>query len=123
MPPQTAEQVAALESAGDIPGKEEYRYYPAGEMTAHLAGFTNVDDKGQEGVELAFQDALLGRPARTVIRDRRGNIIEDVGATRPPRDGKIALAIDLHQYIAYSHLNAGESKAKGGGVVVMDAHG
>ena len=125
VPPQTAEQVAALKLPGIYQEEEYRRYYPAGEMTAHLVGFTNVDDKGQEGVELAFQDALLGRPgARTVIRDRRGNIIEDVGATRPPRDGKdIALAIDSKiQYIAYSHLKTAvsESKAKGGSVVVMD---
>jgi cell division protein FtsI (penicillin-binding protein 3) len=125
VPPQVAEQIAALKLPGIHQEKEYRRFYPAGEMTAHLVGFTGVDDKGLEGVELAFQQSLLGRPgARTVIRDRRGNIIEDVGATRPPRDGSdVALAIDSKiQYLAYSHLKAAvmESKAKGGGVVVLD---
>lgn len=125
VPPQVAEQIAALKLPGIHQEKEYRRFYPAGEMTAHLVGFTGVDDKGLEGVELAFQQSLLGRPgARTVIRDRRGNIIEDVGATRPPRDGRdVALAIDSKiQYLAYSHLKAAvtESKAKGGGVVVLD---
>ena len=125
VPPQVAEQIAALRLPGIHQEKEYRRFYPAGEMTAHLVGFTGVDDKGLEGVELAFQQALLGRAgARTVIRDRRGNIIEDVGATRPPRDGSdVVLAIDSKiQYLAYSHLKAtvAESKAKGGGVVVLD---
>jgi len=125
VPPQIAEQIAALKLPGIHQEKEYRRFYPAGEMTAHLVGFTGVDDKGLEGVELAFQQSLLGRPgARTVIRDRRGNIIEDVGATRPPRDGSdIVLAIDSKiQYLAYSHLKATvtEHKAKGGGVVVLD---
>ena len=123
--PQVAEQVAALKLPGIHQEKEYRRFYPAGEMTAHLVGFTGVDDKGLEGVELAFQQSLLGRPgARTVIRDRRGKIVEDVGATRPPRDGQdIALAIDTKiQYLAYTHLKAAVSqhKAKGGGVVVID---
>ncbi len=125
VPPQTAEQIAALKLPGIHQEKEYRRYYPSGEMTAHLVGFTGVDDKGLEGVELAFQQSLLGRPgARTVIRDRRGSIIEDVGATRPPRDGTdITLAIDSKiQYLAYSHLKAAvaEHHAKGGGVVVLD---
>ena len=125
VPPQTAEQIAALKLPGIHQEKEYRRYYPAGDMTAHLVGFTGVDDKGLEGVELAFQQSLLGRPgARTVIRDRRGNIIEDVGATRPPRDGSdVTLAIDSKiQYLAYSHLKATvtEHHAKGGGIVVLD---
>jgi cell division protein FtsI (penicillin-binding protein 3) len=96
-------------------------------MTAHVVGFTGVDDKGLEGVELAFQQSLLGRPGnRTVIRDRRGNIIEDVGATRPPQDGKeIRLSIDSKiQYLAYSQLKAtiDRHQAKAGGAVVIDAH-
>lgn len=125
VPPQVAEQVRALKLPGVHQEKEYRRYYPSGEMTAHLVGFTGVDDKGLEGVELAFQQSLRGHPgARTVIRDRRGNIIEDVGATRPPRDGSdIALAIDAKiQYLAYSHLKAtvAEHEAKGGGIIVLD---
>lgn len=126
VPPQVADQVAAAKLPGVHQEREYRRYYPAGEMTAHLVGFTGVDDKGLEGVELAFQSSLLGRAgARTVIRDRRGNIVEDVGATRPPQDGKdVVLAIDSKiQYIAYSQLKAAviEHKAKAGGVVVLDA--
>lgn len=125
VPPQIAEQVHALQLPGIHQEKEYRRYYPAGDMTAHLVGFTGVDDKGLEGVELAFQQALLGRSgARTVIRDRRGNIIEDVGATRPPRDGNdIVLALDSKiQYLAYSHLKTAvtDHKAKGGGIIVLD---
>ncbi len=125
VPPQVADEVARLKLPGVHQEREYRRFYPAGEMTAHLVGFTGVDDKGLEGVELAFQNALLGRAgARTVIRDRRGNIVEDVGATRPPQDGKdITLAIDSKvQYLAYSQLKAAvtENKAKAGGVVVID---
>lgn len=124
--PEVAERIAALKLAGIHQEKEYRRYYPTGEMTAHIVGFTGVDDKGLEGVELAFQQSLIGRPGnRTVIRDRRGNIVEDVGATRPPQDGKdIRLAMDAKiQYIAYSQLrNAVEEHgAKAGGAIVIDA--
>jgi cell division protein FtsI (penicillin-binding protein 3) len=126
VPPQTAEQIAALKLPGIHQEKEYRRFYPAADMTAHLVGFTGVDGKGLEGVELAFQQSLIGRPGtRSVIRDRRGNIIEDVGATKPPQDGReISLAIDSKiQYLAYSHLKQAieEHKAKAGGVVVIDA--
>lgn len=124
--PEVAERIAALKLPGVHQEKEYRRYYPTAEMTAHIVGFTGVDDKGLEGVELAFQQSLFGHPGvRTVIRDRRGNIVEDVGATRPPQDGKdIRLAMDSKiQYIAYSQLkNAVEThNAKAGGVVVIDA--
>jgi cell division protein FtsI (penicillin-binding protein 3) len=124
--PETGERIAALKLPGIHQEKEYRRFYPTGDMTAHVVGFTGVDDKGLEGVELAFQPSLLGRPGnRTVIRDRRGNIIEDVGATRPPQDGKeIRLSIDSKiQYLAYSQLKAAidHHKAKAGGAVVIDA--
>jgi len=124
--PETGERIAALKLPGIHQEKEYRRFYPTGDMTAHIVGFTGVDDKGLEGVELAFQPSLLGRPGnRTVIRDRRGNIIEDVGATRPPQDGKeIRLALDSKiQYLAYSQLKAtiDQHKAKAGGAVVIDA--
>ena len=109
VPPETAERIAALKLPGVHQEKEYRRYYPTGDMTAHIVGFTGVDDKGLEGVELAFQQSLLGRPgSRTVIRDRRGNIIEDVVALKPPQDGKeIRLALDSKiQYLAYSQLKA-----------------
>ena len=87
--PETADRIASQKFPGVHQEKEYRRFYPTGDMTAHIVGFTGVDDKGLEGVELAFQNSLLGRPgSRTVIRDRRGNIVEDVGATKPPQDGK-----------------------------------
>ncbi len=126
VPPETADAIARLKLPGVHQEKEYRRYYPTGDMTAHIVGFTGVDDKGLEGVELAFQNSLIGRTgSRTVIRDRRGNIIEDVGATRPPQDGKeIRLALDSKiQYLAYSHLKAAveNHKAKAGGAIVIDA--
>lgn len=126
VPPETAERIATLKFPGVHQEKEYRRFYPTGDMTAHIVGFTGVDDKGLEGVELAFQGSLLGRPgSRTVIRDRRGNIVEDVGATKPPQDGKdVHLALDSKiQYLAYSHLKAAveANQAKAGGAVVIDA--
>jgi cell division protein FtsI (penicillin-binding protein 3) len=125
LPPEIGDKVAALKFPGIGQDREYRRYYPTGEMTAHLVGFTGIDDKGLEGVELAFQGQLLGHPgSRSVIKDRRGQIVEDVGSIRSPRDGKdIHLALDSKiQYIAYSQLKqAVESfKAKAGGVVVVD---
>jgi len=127
VPPETAERIAALKLPGVHQEKEYRRYYPTGDMTAHIVGFTGVDDKGLEGVELAFQQSLLGHAgSRSVIRDRRGNIIEDVGAPKPPQDGKdVHLALDSKiQYLAYSQLKAAveTNKAKAGGAIVIDAH-
>ncbi|GHU07931.1 peptidoglycan synthetase FtsI [Betaproteobacteria bacterium] len=123
--PEIGEKVAALKLPGIGQDREYRRYYPSGEMTAHLVGFTGIDDKGLEGVELAFQGQLLGHPgSRSVIKDRRGQIVEDVGSIRSPRDGNdIHLAIDSKiQYIAYSQLKQAVEhfKAKAGGVVVID---
>ena len=125
VPPETADRIAALKLPGVHQEKEYRRYYPTGDMTAHIVGFTGVDDKGLEGVELAFQPSLLGRTgSRSVIRDRRGNIIEDVGALKPPQDGKdVRLALDSKiQYLAYSQLKAAveSNKAKAGGAIVID---
>jgi len=124
--PETADRIAALKLPGVHQEKEYRRYYPTGDMTAHIVGFTGVDDKGLEGVELAFQPSLLGHAgSRTVIRDRRGSIVEDVGATKPPQDGKdVRLALDSKiQYLAYSHLKAAvdSNNAKAGGAIVIDA--
>lgn len=123
--PEVADRIAAQKFPGVHQEKEYRRFYPTGDMTAHIVGFTGVDDKGLEGVELAFQNSLLGRPgSRTVIRDRRGNIVEDVGATRPPQDGKdVRLALDSKiQYLAYSQLKEAVEKhnAKAGGAIVID---
>ena len=125
LPPEIGERVAALKLPGIGQDREYRRYYPTGEMTAHIVGFTGVDDKGLEGVELAFQNQLLGHSgSRSVIKDRRGQIVEDVGSVRPPQDGKdIRLALDSKiQYLAYSHLKQAvtDFKAKAGGIVVVD---
>ena len=125
LPPDVGEKVAALKLPGIGLDKEYRRFYPSGEMTAHMVGFTGVDDKGLEGVELAFQGQLLGHAgSRSVIKDRRGQIVEDVGSIKLPQDGKdIRLALDSKiQYLAYSQLKQAvtDFKAKAGGVVVLD---
>lgn len=126
LPPDIGERVAALKLPGIGQDKEYRRFYPTGEMTAHIVGFTGVDDKGLEGVELAFQGQLLGAPgSRSVIKDRRGQIVEDVGSIKPPQDGRdIRLSLDSKiQYLAYSQLKQAvvDNKAKAGGIVVVDA--
>ncbi|MGB4468258.1 MAG: penicillin-binding protein 2 [Azovibrio sp.] len=126
VPPETADRIAALKLPGVHQSKEFRRYYPAGEMVAHIVGFTGVDDRGLEGVELAYQPALMGHPgSRSVIRDRRGQIVEDVGSMRPPQDGKdIRLALDSKiQYLAFSAVKQAvqDNQAKAGGAVVIDA--
>lgn len=126
VPPETADRIAALKLPGIHQNKEFRRYYPAGDMVAHIVGFTGVDDKGLEGVELAYQSELMGRPgSRSVIRDRRGQIVEDVGGMRPPQDGKdIRLALDSKiQYLAFSAIKQAvqDNQAKAGGAVVLDA--
>ena len=126
LPPDVGDKVAALKLPGIGQDKEYRRFYPTGEMTAHMVGFTGVDDKGLEGVELAFQSQLLGHPgSRSVIKDRRGQIVEDVGSIKSPQDGQdIRLSLDSKiQYLAYSHLKQAISDfgAKAGGVVVIDA--
>ena len=126
IPPDTAEQIAALNLPGIHLSREYRRYYPAGEVASHMLGFTGVEDRGQEGIELAFDAQLAGKPgSRRVIKDRLGRIVEDVESIRPPQDGRdIALALDAKvQYLAFSQLKRAlvEHKAKAGGVVVLDA--
>ncbi|MCX7165621.1 MAG: penicillin-binding protein 2 [Rhodocyclales bacterium] len=126
LPPELADRVTALKLPG-IHQKDEYRrYYPAGEVMAHMLGFTGVEDAGQEGIELAFNGQLSGKAgSRRVIKDRRGNVVEDVESIHAPLEGKdIVLALDSKvQYLAYSHLKQAleENRAKAGGVVVLDA--
>lgn len=126
LPPEQARRVSALNLPG-IHQKDEYRrYYPAGEVMAHVLGFTGAEDVGQEGIELAFNGQLTGKPgSRRVIKDRRGSVVEDVESIRPPVEGKdIVLAVDSKlQFLAYSHLKQAleENRAKAGGVVVLDA--
>ncbi len=125
LPPEVAEEVAKLKLPGLYQEQEYRRYYPAGEMAAHVVGFTGIDDKGLEGVELAFDHVLVGHAGmRSVIKDRRGQIVEDVVAMKPPRDGKdVRLALDNKiQYLAHSQLKAAvmENRAKAGGAIVVD---
>ena len=125
LPPDQAERVTQLGLAGIHQQREYRRYYPAGEVAAHVLGFTGVDEAGQEGIELAYQNDLAGQPgSRRVIKDRRGNIIEDVAGLTTPHEGRdLALSIDSKiQYLAYSQLkNAVEThKAKAGGIIVLD---
>lgn len=120
-----AQQVAALGLKGIYQRKEYKRQYPEGEAAAHVVGFTNVEDRGQEGMELAFQQDLAGRPgSRRVIKDRLGRIVEDVGTQVPPVDGHdLQLSIDSKvQFFAWQKLRdaVAEHKAKAGSVVVLD---
>ncbi len=127
--PVTPEQAVKIAAMG-VPGlhlrREFRRYYPAGEVAAHVVGFTNVDDMGQEGVERAYQDWLAGREGeRQIMRDRRGNTIRDLVPIKTAQmGGNLALALDLKiQYLAHRELAAAiaQHKAKGGSVVVLDA--
>jgi cell division protein FtsI (penicillin-binding protein 3) len=122
----TAKEVAALDLKGIYQRKEYRRQYPEGEAAAHLVGFTDVEDSGQEGIELAFNKDLSGRPgSRRVIKDRLGRIVEDVGQQVPPVEGKdLQLSIDSKvQFFAYQQLRESvlQNKAKAGSVVVLDA--
>ncbi len=119
-------QILALDIKGVYSIKEYKRLYPEGEAAAHIVGFTNVEDQGQEGVELVFQKALAGKPgSRRVIKDGRHRVIEAVGDVVPPVDGQdIQLSIDSKvQFFAYQKLREAvqEHKAKAGSVVVLDA--
>lgn len=122
----TVDKILKLGIAGIDTRKEYKRYYPEGEVMAHIVGFTNVEDKGQEGMELAYQKTLVGvTGSRRVIKDRLGRIVEDIESVREPHDGKdLALSIDSKiQYIAFTALKEAveENKAKAGGIVVLDA--
>ncbi|WP_298600678.1 penicillin-binding protein 2 [Limnohabitans sp.] len=119
-------QILALGIKGVYDIKEYKRLYPEGEAAAHIVGFTNVEDQGQEGVELIFQKQLSGKPgSRRVIKDRLGRVVEDVGEAVPPVDGEdLQLSIDSKvQFFAYQKLREAvlEHKAKAGSVVVLDA--
>jgi len=126
VPPDVAEKVVALRLPGIHQQTEYRRYYPSGDVMAHMLGFTGAEDVGQEGVELTMNDMLTGKPgSRRVIKDRRGQIVEDVESVRAPQDGKdVNLALDAKvQYLAHSRLRQAmaEHKAKAGGIVVLDA--
>lgn len=122
-----ADKITALNIAGIETRKEYKRFYPEGEVMAHVVGFTNVEDVGQEGIELASEKNLAGKTgSRRVIKDRLGRIVEDIESIQEPHDGKeLTLSIDSKiQYIAYTHLKEAieKHKAKAGGAVVLDVN-
>ncbi len=123
---EVAAQVRALKLKGVHEVREYKRKYPEGEAAAHIVGFTNFEEKGQEGAELSFQKRLAGRAgSRNVIRDRLGRIVEDTGNSVQPVDGQdVRLSVDSKvQYFAYQRLRDAvlKNKAKAGSVVVLDA--
>lgn len=123
--PESGQTVLDLKIAG-VYSKEEFRrFYPAGEVAAHLVGFTDIDERGREGVELAFNEWLTGVPGkRQVIKDRRGDLIRDVQVKENAKPGKqLALSIDLRlQYLAHRELRKAllEFEAKAGSLVMVD---
>ncbi len=124
--PAQAAQVMALQIPGVSLQREYRRYYPAGEVTGHLLGFTNVDDVGLEGLELAYDNWLRGTPgSKRVIKDRLGHVVEDVERIKRPRPGRdLRLTIDRRlQYLAYRELLAAvkRHKARSGSLVLLDA--
>lgn len=124
--PDLAAKVMSLEIPGVFLQREYKRFYPAGDVTAHLVGFTGIDDTGQEGFELAQNTALSGKAgSRRVIQDKQGHIVEDLEAVKVPQDGHdLVLSIDRRiQYLAFRELAKAVElhKAKAGACVVLDA--
>lgn len=123
--PAEAQRIKALGIPGVYLSREYRRYYPAGEVTGHVLGFTNVDDAGQEGLELAFDHWLAGEDGKKrIIQDRLGRVVQDVESIAPARPGRdLVLSIDLRiQYLAYRELKSAilKQRARGGSVVVLD---
>nr|WP_160083452.1 penicillin-binding protein 2 [Pseudomonas sp. 8AS] len=123
--PEQGQAILDLKVPGVYSIEEFRRFYPAGEVAAHVIGFTDVDDRGREGMELAFDEWLAGVPGkRQVLKDRRGRLIKDVQVTQNAKAGKaLALSIDLRlQYLAHRELRNAlvENGAKAGSLVIMD---
>ena len=123
--PEQAQLVLDLKLPGVNVQREYRRYYPAGEVTGHLVGFTDIDDAGQEGLELAFNHWLAGESgAKRVLKDRLGRSVENVESIRPPHHGKdLQTSIDLRiQYLAYRTLKAAirQHNAESGSIVILD---
>ncbi len=126
LPPDQAEKVVSLNLPGISLQREYRRYYPTGEVAAQTLGFTGQDDNGQEGLELALQEQLVGKQgSQRVIKDRYGRIVEDAGSLRAPKPGSdIALSLSSNvQHLAYRELEHAvkQHRAKAGAVVVLDA--
>ena len=124
VPPGTARRVRALKIPGINTDKEYKRYYPIGEVASHLIGFTNIDDVGQEGIELAFDDWLRGVPGKKrVLKDLYGSIVKDIENIKQPVPGEsLTLALDQRlQYLAYRELNSAvlQHKARGGMLLLL----
>ncbi|MET0079646.1 MAG: penicillin-binding protein 2 [Candidatus Thiodiazotropha lotti] len=124
--PDQAEKVAALEIKGLDLQSEYRRFYPSGEVMSHIVGFTNIDDQGQEGMELAYDQWLSGTPgAKRVIKDGSGRVVNQVENIQSPAPGKdLTLSIDRRlQFLAYRELKAAVAKhrARSGSVVILDA--
>ena len=123
--PHEADRIMAAHVVGVSKTREYKRFYPAGEVAAQVVGFTNIDDKGQEGVELAYDKALQGNPGkRTFLKDLNGNVLRSIGVDEPERPGQnIELSIDLRlQYLAYRELKAAvtEHRATSASAVILD---
>jgi cell division protein FtsI (penicillin-binding protein 3) len=123
--PDDAKAILGLQIPGIASEREFRRYYPNGEVMAHVLGFTNIDDRGQEGLELAFDDWLAGKPGtKRVIRDLHGQVVENVELLREAQPGRdLTLSIDRRiQYLAYRELKAGiaEHHATSGSMVILD---
>ncbi|WP_417311625.1 peptidoglycan D,D-transpeptidase FtsI family protein [Ectopseudomonas khazarica] len=123
--PEKGQGVLDLKVPGVYAIEEFRRFYPAGEVAAHVVGFTDIDDRGREGMELAYEDWLAGVPGkRQVLKDRRGKLIKDVQVVQNAKAGKaLALSIDLRlQYLAHRELRNAllENDAKAGSLVMVD---
>jgi cell division protein FtsI (penicillin-binding protein 3) len=124
--PELAKRVEQMGLAGLDMQTEYHRFYPSAEVTAHVVGFTDIDDRGQEGLELAYNDWLSGtRGAKRVIKDGKGHVVEDVENIKSPEPGKdLVLSIDRRlQFLAYRELKAAVTKqrARSGSAVILDA--
>ncbi len=125
MPPSDAARIKALDIPGVYLMREYERFYPAGEVTGHVVGFTTVDDRGQEGLELSYDQLLNGEDgAKRVLQDMYGRYVENVDSIRPPRPGRdLVTSIDLRiQYLAYRELKTAMQQyhARAGSVTVID---
>lgn len=123
--PHDVAKVMALDLPGIHRRTEYKRYYPAGEVAAHVVGFTDIDERGQEGVELSYNEWMTGHPgAKRVMKNRKGHVIKDLGAVRSAEPGKsIELSLDLRmQYLAYRELKAAVEthRAISGSIVILD---
>ncbi|MFQ3201264.1 MAG: cell division protein FtsI (penicillin-binding protein 3) [Zhongshania sp.] len=126
MSPAAAKQIIQMKVPGIYLQREYRRFYPAGEVTSHILGFNDIDDRGQEGLELAYDEWLNGTPGRKqVLKDLYGNIIREIDAGEAASPGKdVQLSIDLRlQYLAYRELKEAIAKtgAKAGSVVIIDS--